>query len=171
MEPFPQYAFNVALLSIFGKEDRFDREEVKRLYYVLEKGYNSMPINLPGTLFHKAMKARKELSAIVAAILHKRRDKAERHNDLLSSFMSEKAALTDAQISDNVIGMIFAARDTTASVLTWILKYLAENPSVLKAVTVSFNSQCLAMRFSFPCLYLLPLLLCPSQGIHFSLQK
>ncbi|CAN6487026.1 unnamed protein product [Victoria cruziana] len=129
------YAFNVALLSIFGKEDRFDREEVKRLYYVLEKGYNSMPINLPGTLFHKAMKARKELSAIVAAILHKRRDKAERHNDLLSSFMSEKAALTDAQISDNVIGMIFAARDTTASVLTWILKYLAENPSVLKAVT------------------------------------
>ncbi|XP_031501495.1 abscisic acid 8'-hydroxylase 3-like [Nymphaea colorata] len=129
------YAFNVALLSIFGKDDCFDREELKRLYYVLEKGYNSMPINLPGTLFHKAMKARKQLSAIVAAILHNRREKAEQHNDLLSSFMSEKAALTDAQISDNVIGMIFAARDTTASVLTWILKYLAENPSVLKAVT------------------------------------
>lgn len=63
------------------------------------------------------------------------------HNDLLGSFMGEKEGLTDEQIADNVIGLIFAARDTTASVLTWILKYLGENPSVLQAVTVRIISQ------------------------------
>ncbi|KAJ8755520.1 hypothetical protein K2173_019318 [Erythroxylum novogranatense] len=129
------YAFNVALLSIFGKDEILYREDLKSCYYNLEKGYNSMPINLPGTLFNKAMKARKELAQILAKILSTRRQMKLDHNDLLGSFMSEKGELTDEQIADNIIGVIFAARDTTASVLTWILKYLGENPSVLQAVT------------------------------------
>ncbi|KAG2239705.1 hypothetical protein Bca4012_023601 [Brassica carinata] len=129
------YTFNVALLSIFGKDEVLYREDLKRCYYILEKGYNSMPINLPGTLFHKAMKARKELSQILAIILSERREKRSSHNDLLGSFMGDKEELTDEQIADNIIGVIFAARDTTASVMTWILKFLAENPNVLEAVT------------------------------------
>ncbi|ESQ55443.1 hypothetical protein EUTSA_v10025059mg [Eutrema salsugineum] len=129
------YTFNVALLSIFGKDEVLYREDLKRCYYILEKGYNSMPINLPGTLFHKAMKARKELSQILARILSERRENSSSHNDLLGSFMGDKEELSDEQIADNIIGVIFAARDTTASVMTWILKYLAENPNVLEAVT------------------------------------
>nr|AFP74115.1 ABA 8'-hydroxylase CYP707A2 [Phelipanche ramosa] len=130
------YAFNVALLSIFGKDEVLYREDLKKCYYILEKGYNSMPINLPGTLFHKAMKARKELGQILAKILTLRRQMKQIHNDLLGSFMEDgEEGLTDEQIADNIIGVIFAARDTTASVLTWILKYLAENPGVLQAVT------------------------------------
>ncbi|KAK3004162.1 hypothetical protein RJ639_019574 [Escallonia herrerae] len=129
------FTFNVALLSIFGKDEVLYREDLKRCYYILEKGYNSMPINLPGTLFHKAMKARKELAQILAKIISLRRQMKHSHTDLLGSFMGEKEGLTDEQIADNVIGVIFAARDTTASVLTWIVKYLAENPSVLQAVT------------------------------------
>ncbi|KAG6409757.1 hypothetical protein SASPL_127799 [Salvia splendens] len=129
------YAFNVALLSILGTEEAKYREDLKRCYYIIEKGYNSMPINLPGTLFHKAMKARKELSRILAKILSVRRGTKEQYTDLLGSFMEESEGLTDEQIADNIIGVIFAARDTTASIITWIFKYLAENPSVLQAVT------------------------------------
>ncbi|KAL8063803.1 hypothetical protein ABFX02_01G050400 [Erythranthe guttata] len=129
------YAFNVALLSILGKDEVLYREDLKRCYYDLEKGYNSMPINLPGTLFHKAMKARKQLSKVLAKILSLRREMKQSHNDLLGSFMEDSEGLTDEQIADNIIGVIFAARDTTASILTWILKFLAENPTVLQAVT------------------------------------
>nr|QNS29953.1 cytochrome P450 [Nothapodytes nimmoniana] len=129
------YTFNVALLSIFGEDEVLYREDLKRCYYILENGYNSMPINLPGTLFHKAMKARKELAQILAKILSIRRENKQDHNDLLGSFMGDKESLTDEQIADNIIGVIFAARDTTASVLTWVVKYLADNPSVLQAVT------------------------------------
>nr|GMD97425.1 abscisic acid 8'-hydroxylase 1 [Ipomoea batatas] len=130
------YTFNVALLSILGKDEVVYREDLKRCYYVLEKGYNSMPVNLPGTLFHKSMKARAELAKILAKILCIRRQSSETHNDLLGSLMADNEGLTDDQIADNIIGVIFAARDTTASVLTWILKFLAENPAVLEAVTV-----------------------------------
>ncbi|PHT58670.1 Abscisic acid 8'-hydroxylase 1 [Capsicum baccatum] len=129
------YTYNVALLSIFGKDEMLYREDLKRCYYVLETGYNSMPINLPGTLFHKSMKARKELAKILAKIISLRRETKQNHTDLLGSFMGGQEDLTDEQIADNIIGVIFAARDTTASVLTWILKYLGENPSVLQAVT------------------------------------
>lgn len=134
---FLQYTYNVALLSIFGKDEMLYREDLKRCYYVLETGYNSMPINLPGTLFHKSMKARKELAKMLAKIISVRRETNQNHADLLGSFMGDQEDLTDEQIADNIIGVIFAARDTTASVLTWILKYLGENPSVLQAVTVS----------------------------------
>ncbi|KAF9589292.1 hypothetical protein IFM89_022362 [Coptis chinensis] len=53
-----------------------------------------MPINLPGTLFNKSMKARKEPLIFLPDPLQ---------------------ALTDEQITDNVIEVIFAAQDTTAS--------------------------------------------------------
>ncbi|XP_022888886.1 abscisic acid 8'-hydroxylase 1-like isoform X2 [Olea europaea var. sylvestris] len=129
------YTFNVALLSIFGKDEVLYREDLKGCYYNLEKGYNSMPINIPGTLFYKAMKARKELAEILAKIMSLRRQTKQDYNDLLGSFMCDHEGLTDEQIADNIIGVIFAARDTTASVLTWIIKYLAENPSVLQSVT------------------------------------
>ncbi|XP_042485648.1 abscisic acid 8'-hydroxylase CYP707A2-like [Macadamia integrifolia] len=134
------YSFNVAIQSIVGKDEIRYKEQLKRCYYIIEKGYNSMPINLPGTLFHKSMKAREEISEILAKILFSRRQRKEENNDLLGSFMEEKSGLTDEQITDNVIGVIFAARDTTASVMTWILKYLGENPSVLKAVTEEHES-------------------------------
>ncbi|XP_074270481.1 abscisic acid 8'-hydroxylase CYP707A2 [Silene latifolia] len=129
------YTFNVALLSILGKDEVKYREDLKKCYYILEKGYNSMPINVPGTLFNKSMKARKELGRILAEIISSRREMKKDHQDLLASFMGDKESLTDEQIADNVIGVIFAARDTTASVLTWILKYLADNPDVLQSVT------------------------------------
>ncbi|KAK4758588.1 hypothetical protein SAY87_019889 [Trapa incisa] len=129
------YSFTVALMSIFGKEEMKYSQDLKRCYYVLEKGYNSMPLNLPGTLFHKSMAARRELGGILADILNRRRQRQMKYHDLLDSFMNHKEGLTDEQITDNIIGIIFAARDTTASVLTWIVKYLADNPTVLQAVT------------------------------------
>ncbi|MDD0213359.1 cytochrome P450, partial [Shigella flexneri] len=44
--------------------------------------------------------------------------------------------LSDDQIADNIIGVLFAAQDTTASVMTWIIKYLHDEPKLLEAVKV-----------------------------------
>jgi len=97
-----QFTFNVALLSIFGKEEILYRDALKRSYYTLEQGYNSMPINVPGTLFHKAMKARKELAQILAQIISSRRQRKQDYKDLLGSFMGEKAGLTDEGVAETV---------------------------------------------------------------------
>jgi (+)-abscisic acid 8'-hydroxylase len=55
----------------------------------------------------------------------------------LLNYKDEKGEmLTDEEIADNVIGVLFAAQDTTASVLTWILKYLHDDQKLLEAIKV-----------------------------------
>lgn len=59
---------------------------------------------------------------------------------LFQILLNSNDRLSDSQIVDNIVGIIFAARDTTASIMTWILKYLHDNTELLEAVTVSLHS-------------------------------
>ncbi|KAH8515268.1 hypothetical protein H0E87_003928 [Populus deltoides] len=43
----------------------------------------------------------------------------------------EAYRMTDTEIKDNVLTMIIAGQDTTASAITWMVKYLGENQDVL----------------------------------------
>ncbi|KAF5804549.1 putative (+)-abscisic acid 8'-hydroxylase [Helianthus annuus] len=134
-----KYAFEVAMLSVFGKKLESEIEGIKGLYQCLEKGYNSMPLDLPATPFNKAMKARKALHEKLRRVIEKRRESGETGEGLLGTFMLSnevegKMKLSESQIADNIIGVIFAAHDTTATALTWLLKYLHDNPHLLHAV-------------------------------------
>ncbi|KAE8717732.1 Abscisic acid 8'-hydroxylase 4 [Hibiscus syriacus] len=73
-------------------------------YFMVDNGYNSFPTNISGTLYRKALQD----------------EKGE--------------VLIDDQIADNIIGTLFADEDTTAGVMTWIVKYLHDNPKLLEAV-------------------------------------
>ncbi|XP_010685721.2 abscisic acid 8'-hydroxylase 2 [Beta vulgaris subsp. vulgaris] len=137
-----KYAFDVAMISAFGDKKELEIEGIKHLYQCLEKGYNSMPLNFPGTPFHKSMKARKLLNETLRKLIAKRRENDDINGGLLGVLLNsrqQKSAnnyqLTDSQIADNIIGVIFAAHDTTASVLTWVLKYLHDNEDLLEDVT------------------------------------
>ncbi|XP_062194974.1 abscisic acid 8'-hydroxylase 2-like [Phragmites australis] len=131
--------FDVGVVTIFGRRlaERL-KEELRRNYFIVEAGYNSFPNPLPGTRYHKAVRARKRLGAVLGAIIAERRVQGDLGGDLLGTLMKWRddsgAALTDYQVTDNAIGVLFAAQDTTASVLTWILKYLSDHPKLLEAV-------------------------------------
>lgn len=49
----------MAIISAFGKNQELEMEGIKHFYQILEKGYNSMPMDFPGTLFNKAMKVQR----------------------------------------------------------------------------------------------------------------
>jgi (+)-abscisic acid 8'-hydroxylase len=95
------------------------------------------------------MQARKGLRATLGEIVAERRAQQGDTDDacgLLDTLMQWRddgsgTALTADQIADNVIGVLFAAQDTTASALTWILKYLHDDPKLLEAVKVRSNSK------------------------------
>ncbi|KAJ6692529.1 CYTOCHROME P450 FAMILY ABA 8'-HYDROXYLASE [Salix purpurea] len=107
-------------------------------YRVVDKGYNSFPTKIPGTAYHKALLARKRLNQILSEIICEKKESKLPEKDFLAnllSFKNEKGEiLTEDQITDNIIGVLFAAQDTTASVLTWILKYLHDDQKLLEAV-------------------------------------
>ncbi|XP_059447086.1 abscisic acid 8'-hydroxylase 4 [Corylus avellana] len=138
-------SFDVGILSIFGQLEGKYREKLKENYCMVDNGYNSFPINLPGTAYSKALLARKRLSEIVSEIICGREEKKLLQKDLLGYLMNSRGergqtALTKHQIADNIIGVLFAAQDTTASVLTWILKYLHDDHKLLEAVKAEQNA-------------------------------
>ncbi|XP_052184159.1 abscisic acid 8'-hydroxylase 2-like [Diospyros lotus] len=140
LQEMKRYAFDVAMVSALGEKlEGLEMERIKDLYYSLEKGYNSMPLDLPGTSFHAAMKARKVLNEKLRKLIKRRRESGSHGRGLLGVLLGARDEklnhLSDSQVADNIIGVIFAARDTTASVLTWILKYLHDNHHLLEAVT------------------------------------
>ncbi|XP_057469487.1 abscisic acid 8'-hydroxylase CYP707A1-like [Actinidia eriantha] len=131
-------SFEVGILAIFGRLESHYRKELKKNYSIVEKGYNSFPTKIPGTPYKKALSARKRLSEILSTIIQERKEKKSLEKDLLGCLLNTKddkgESLTEDQISDNIIGVLFAAQDTTASVMTWILKYLHDDPKLLEAV-------------------------------------
>ncbi|CAH8386707.1 unnamed protein product [Eruca vesicaria subsp. sativa] len=133
-----KFAFDVGILAIFGHLECSYREILKHNYNLVDKGYNSFPMNLPGTCYRKALMARKRLKVIVSEIIRERRDKNILKTDFLGHLLNYKdddgRVLTQDQIADNIIGVLFAAQDTTASCLTWILKYLHDDQKLLEDV-------------------------------------
>lgn len=92
-------------------------------------------------------KARELLNEMLKKMIEKRRESGEEGGGLLGVLLGAKDdhnqklnnyehLLSDSQIADNIIGVIFAAHDTTASALTWLLKYLHDNQDLLEAVVV-----------------------------------
>ncbi|XAR72899.1 (+)-abscisic acid 8'-hydroxylase [Bertholletia excelsa] len=139
-----KFSFEVGILSVFGQLDGSYRRELEENYCIMDKGYNSFPTNLPGTAYNKAILARKRLDQILSDIICERREKKLLEKDLLGHLLNFKdengQTLTENQIADNIIGVLFAAQDTTASVLTWILKYLLEDQKLLEAVRAEQNA-------------------------------
>ncbi|XP_055835968.1 abscisic acid 8'-hydroxylase CYP707A1 [Solanum dulcamara] len=134
-----KFSFEVGILAIFGRLDNHVKEELKKNYSIVDKGYNSFPTKFPGSPYRKALQARKRLGKILSEIISERKEKKVLEKGLLSCFLNAKEekgllVLNEDQIADNIIGVLFAAQDTTASVLTWILKYLHDNPKLRECV-------------------------------------
>ncbi|XP_061364157.1 abscisic acid 8'-hydroxylase CYP707A1-like [Gastrolobium bilobum] len=136
-----RFSFEVGTLAVFGNLEPRLREELKKNYWIVDTGYNSFPTRIPGTQYKNALSARKRLGMILREIICERKEKKllER-SDLLSCLLNWKGeegeVLTDDQIADNIIGVLFAAQDTTASVMTWMVKYLHDEPKLLESVKV-----------------------------------
>ncbi|PPS00381.1 hypothetical protein GOBAR_AA20266 [Gossypium barbadense] len=146
-------SFDVGILSIFGHIERGFREMLEENYRKVDKGYNSFPTNIPGTAYQQAILARKRLNRILGEIISSRKEKRLLEKDMLGHFLSFKdendQKLSDEQIADNIIGVLFAAQDTTASVITWVLKFLHDDPKLLEAVKVVMESLRMASIISF----------------------
>ncbi|XP_028781124.1 abscisic acid 8'-hydroxylase 4 [Neltuma alba] len=135
-----KFSFNIGILSVFGHLDSNYRDRLKENYTIVDKGYNSFPTSIPGTAYSKALLARKRINDIISELIRKWKEQRLMENELLGHMLNYKdnkgQALSDDQIADNIIGVLFAAQDTTASVLTWILKYLHDDQKLLEAVKI-----------------------------------
>ncbi|OMO87535.1 Cytochrome P450 [Corchorus capsularis] len=105
------------------------------------KAMLAFPLRFPGTQFYKGLQARKRIMSTLEKIIRRRREGLDSKNeDFLQHLLAEDEnscsdglmyRLSDAEIQDNILTMIIAGQDTTASAITWMVKYLGENQKVL----------------------------------------
>lgn len=99
----------------------------------------AFPLRLPWTRFYMGLKARERIMSRLEKIISERRTGLgdANYEDFLQHLLyedDETLTLSDAEIQDNILTMIIAGQDTTASAMTWMVKYLGENQDVLDSL-------------------------------------
>ncbi|KAH9311003.1 hypothetical protein KI387_026038 [Taxus chinensis] len=139
--------FHVACDLLFGLKDGNEREILSKDFSAIVKGVWSLPVNFPGTAFHGSLRARSRICRRLSSLLEVRRreleqGKASPRQDLMSCLLSmsmnkedeNNSALTEEEIIDNMILVMIAGHDTTAILLTHLVRMLALKPHIYKSI-------------------------------------
>ncbi|KAM3386375.1 hypothetical protein ACQJBY_009775 [Aegilops geniculata] len=133
MPSMKSLTFDIMCTVIFGlgrADHAAVRRELSAEFQQLARGIWAIPVNLPFTSFGKCLAASQRGRRTVGAIIKEKRAKLESghsspSDDLMTHMLAE--GLADEEIIDNVMFMMVAAHDTTASLLTFILRHLDGN--------------------------------------------
>ncbi|KAF4347183.1 hypothetical protein G4B88_029882 [Cannabis sativa] len=118
----------------------------KANFKLISSSFASLPFKIPGTAFHRGIKARDRMYAMLDSIILKRRNgEGSFQEDFLESLLIKHSKLevdeeddnnnnklTDKQLKDNILTLLVAGHDTTTAALTWLIKFLGQNPLVLE---------------------------------------
>ena len=87
----------------------------------------------PGTPYARLKSARAELERLVGAEIRARRESGADRGDILGSLLAaedeEGNSLSDTQVLDHVLTLLFAGHDTTTSTVTFLAYEIARNPA------------------------------------------
>ncbi|XP_024633524.1 cytochrome P450 85A [Medicago truncatula] len=110
-------------------------DSFKTEYFNLVLGTISLPINLPGTNYHRGFQARKNIVSILSQLLKERRASNETHKDMLGYLMEReenKYKLSDEEIIDQVITLMYSGYETVSTTSMMAVKYLHDHPKALE---------------------------------------
>ncbi|KAH7847797.1 hypothetical protein Vadar_030364 [Vaccinium darrowii] len=130
----------MALLSslnqIAGVESISMSKEFMPEFFKLVLGTLSLPINLPGTSYHRGFQARKNITGMLARLVEERRASSETRNDMLGVLMngdeSNRYKLSDEEIIDQMITILYSGYETVSTTSMMAVKYLHDHPNVLQ---------------------------------------
>ncbi|WOH08683.1 hypothetical protein DCAR_0728128 [Daucus carota subsp. sativus] len=140
-----KYTFDLACRLFMSVVDVDHVTRLAEQFALIASGLFSVPIDLPGTAYRRAIKGGKLVRAELMKII------GDRRNEILenklqaatrSDFLSRMLLVTDEnrkfdlekEIANNIIGLLFASYDTTSTAVSFVLKYLAENPHIYHEV-------------------------------------
>ncbi len=97
----------------------------------------------------KFLKKAAELRTIFTAIIRERKQSSENKNDLLDMLLNSKyedtgEGMTEDQILDEALILIFAGHETTANALAWMLYAVANDNRVQEKIKTSVNNSSIA---------------------------
>ncbi|KAJ1438039.1 Cytochrome P450 [Sesbania bispinosa] len=112
-------------------------------FHLLAAGIISLPIDLPGTPFNKAIKAANFIRKELLKIIRQRKvdlgeGNASPTQDILSHMLltsnENGEFMNELDIADKILGLLIGGHDTASAACTFIVKYLAELPHIYDKV-------------------------------------
>ncbi|KAM7477442.1 hypothetical protein LguiA_025655 [Lonicera macranthoides] len=142
-----RFTFWLACRLFLSIEDPNHVEKFADPFDLLASGLISIPIDLPGTPFRRAINASNHIRKELTLIIKQRKidlaeGKATPTQDILSHMLlatdEDGKFMTELDIADKILGLLIGGHDTASSACTFIVKYLAELPEVYDKV---YNEQ------------------------------
>ena len=124
-----RFAFSVIATTVLGL-NASDRQTLFADFEIWTRALFSIPVAIPGTPFAKALEARQRLLGRLKQVVAQ--TSAERGGlDLLSGGLDEAGIpLTDDDLVEQLLLLLFAGYETTASSLSCLMRALLLNPEV-----------------------------------------
>ncbi|XP_009617496.1 beta-amyrin 28-monooxygenase-like isoform X1 [Nicotiana tomentosiformis] len=138
------HTFELACRLFMSLEDTNRISNLFNLFNIFLKGVLSLALNFPGTRFYHAKKATNSIRKELVLIVQQRREALEQKllvcppQDLLSHlllFPDENGKfMSELELANNILLLLFAGHDTTSVTITLVMKYLGELPHVYDKV-------------------------------------
>ena len=113
-------------------------------FHLITNGIMSLPINIPGTAYNRAVKAGKVIhQELLAVIKEKKKELLENKartvaGDLLTKMLlasdENGRVMNDMVVASSFMGLLIAGHHSASSAITFVVKYLAEFPHVYSEV-------------------------------------
>jgi len=128
-------ALRVAMRALFGFDPSRSADMAARFERALGfwgRAYAAQMLRGPGSPYRAMVSARAWLDRVILGEIEGRRSSGERGQDILSLLMDasdeDGSVLSDQELRDQVMTLLFAGHDTTTSTVTFLFYELARNP-------------------------------------------
>jgi cytochrome P450 len=137
---------NIAGATLFGADVDADADAVGAAQhtifaFVRHKMDNplSAPLWVPTRRNRDYRSAKRQLDGVVLRLIESRRRSGPTANDLLDLLLAARdeesgTGMSDQQLKDEILTLLFAGHDTTTAALSWALYLLARHPHVQEAL-------------------------------------
>lgn len=107
------------------------------------EGIWSVPVNLPFTRYNRSLQASTKIQNMIKELMREKEVELEKgaspHQDFITCLLSirgknNEEVITEKEIVDNVMLVMVAGHDTSAVLITFLVRLLANDPDVYAAV-------------------------------------
>ncbi|ERN17869.1 hypothetical protein AMTRI_Chr10g226630 [Amborella trichopoda] len=130
-------ALLLALKQVLGMQPGQMTKVLEPEFHKLIEGIISLPINLPGTNYHKGFQGRQRILSFLRKFVEDRRAFKETHTDMLDALLRNeedpsKFQISDDQIFDLLLAILYAGYETVSTTSMMAVKYLYDHPKALQ---------------------------------------
>ncbi|XP_050215909.1 beta-amyrin 28-monooxygenase-like [Mercurialis annua] len=138
-----KYTFWLACRLFLSLENPIHIAKLAEPFQVIASGIISIPIDLPGTPYRKAIKASKFVRRELVSIIKQRKTEmasgnASNTQDILSHMLiscdENGKFMNELDIADKILGLLIGGHDTASAACTFVVNYLAQLPHIYDAV-------------------------------------